>query len=143
MANRNRKLKAVGLFTVGFLCGAILAGGLVAWLYFQMFKQLYYDGILSNANTAHMIRAGVQDELLKNIEDNIQGCVISADSMWSAFWYVQRYYQKFNLDVPDNIQPILNSLPPRPITSCELRNLQEGDVEPNKVEPITEPRPGR
>lgn len=121
MANRKRLLKAVGLLTAGFLCGAVLAGGLVALLYFQMFKQQYYDGILSNANTAHMIRADHQDELLKNIEDNIQQCIVSADSMWgndedrlNAFWYVQRYYEKYKLPVPDNIKSILGELPPEP-----------------------------
>lgn len=121
MANRKRRLKALGLFTVVFLSGTVLGGGLVGWRYFQMFKQQYYTGILSNANTAYMIRADFQEELLKNIEGNIQQCVISADSLWgndenrlNAFWYVQRYYEKYKLPVPDNIKSILSELPPDP-----------------------------
>ena len=121
MANRKRRLKAVGLFTVVFLSGTVLGGGLVAWRFFQLFKQQYYDGILSNANTAYMIRAEVQEKLLKNIESNIQQSVISADSLWgnddarlNAFWYVQRYYEKYKLPAPDNIKSILAELPPDP-----------------------------
>jgi len=121
MISRKRRLKAVGLLTAGFLSGAIIAGGLVAWQYFQMFKEQSYMGILGNANTAYMIRAGLQEELLKNIDNRIQQCILSADSMWgkdekrlNAFWYVQRYYKKYNLPVPDNVKSILSELPPDP-----------------------------
>jgi peroxiredoxin len=121
MANRKRRLKALGFFTVVFLSGTVLGGGFVAWLYFQMFKQQYYTQILSIANTAYMIRADLQDELLNNIEGNIQQCIVCADSMWgndedrlNAFWYVQRYYEKYKLPVPDNIKSILGKLPPDP-----------------------------
>ena len=121
MANRKRRLKTVGLITISFLSGAILASGLVAWRYSQMFKQQYYAGILSNANTAYMIRADLQEELLKNIERNIQQCILSADSMWgndenrlNSFWYVQRYYENYKIPVPDNIKSILSKLPPDP-----------------------------
>lgn len=121
MANRKRRLKALGLFTVVFLSGTVLGGGLVAWRYLQMFKQQYYTEILSIANTAYMIRADLQEELLKNIESNIQQCVVSADSLWGndearlgAFRYVQRYYERYKLPVPDDIKSILAKLPPDP-----------------------------
>ncbi|MBC8471639.1 MAG: hypothetical protein H8D56_19425 [Planctomycetes bacterium] len=132
MANRKGIFKAVGLFTAGFVFGAIILGGLVAWGYSRMFRDQYYNGILSNANTAYMIRSDRQEQLLKNIETNIRQCVVSADSLWKndedrlpAFWYVQRYYQSFDLSVPEDIKDILDSLPPRPLTSYEKSQLQE------------------
>ena len=140
MANRKGKLKAVGLIAVGFLMGSILVGGLVAWRYFQMFKQQYYTGILSNAHTAYMIRANLEEELLKNIEGNIQQCVVSADSLWGndenrlgAFWYVQRYYEKYKLTVPDNIKSILVKLPPDPYQEKFAAStlISIGDKAPN------------
>ena len=140
MANRKGKLKAVGLLAVGFLTGAILVGGLVAWRYFQMFKEQYYTGILSNANTALMIRAAQEEELLRNLETNIRQCVAAADSLWgndedrlSAFWLVQRYYERFDLSVPKDIKPILDRLPPRPLTSCE-RHQQQEEAEQQQAE---------
>ncbi len=132
MANRKGILKAVGLFTAGFVSGAIILGGLVAWRYSQMFRDLYFTGILSNTNTAYMIRADRQEQLLKNIETNIRQCVVSADALWKtdegrlpAFWYVQRYYQSFDLSVPEDIKDILDNLPPRPLTTYEKSQIQE------------------
>jgi hypothetical protein len=132
MAGRKGILKAVGLFTVGFVSGAIIFGGLVVWNSSKMFKEQYYTGILSNANTAYMIRADRQEQLLKNIETNLRQCVISVDKLWSAddnrlpaLWYVQRYYQSFDLSVPEDIRAILDSLPPRPLTTYEKSKIQE------------------
>ena len=99
-------MKAAGLFIIGFLSGAIIAGGLVAWQYSQMFRQKYYMEILNNAYTANMVRAGLQEDMLKNMDNNIQQFVICANSLWgkdekrlNAFWYVQRYYEKYNFPV--------------------------------------------
>lgn len=132
MANLKGKLKTFVLLALGFLAGAVLVGGLVVWRYSVMFKELYYMGILSNANTAFMIRAERQEQLLKTIETNIRQCLVSADSLWGtdegrlpAFWYVQRYYQRFDLSVPEDIRAILDNLPPPPLTSRERKQLQE------------------
>ncbi|MHC4534083.1 MAG: hypothetical protein ACYS6K_09030 [Planctomycetota bacterium] len=132
MANRKGILKAIGLFTAGFVSGAIIFGGLIAWGYSRTFKEQYYTGILSNANTAYMIRADRQEQLLKNIETNIHQCVVSVDKLWGtdenrlpALWYVQRYYRSFDLSVPDEIRTILDNLPPRPLTSYEKSKFQE------------------
>jgi peroxiredoxin len=140
MANPKGKLRTVGLIALGFLMGSILGGGLIAWRYYQMFKQQYYTEILSIANTAYMIREDLQDELLKNIEGNIQQCIVSADSMWgndedrlNAFWYVQRYYERYKLVVPDNIKSILGELPPDPRKEefAASTRISIGDKAPN------------
>ncbi len=125
-------LKAFVLVLCGFVIGAILAGGLVAWRYSKMFKDQYYSGILSNTNTAYMIRANREDDLLKNVELNIRQCVQSADSLWpdekarlGAFWYLQGYYNTFDLSVPNEIKPILDKLPPQPPRSCRVKRLEK------------------
>ena len=142
MASRKGKLKAAGLIILGFIAGAILAGGFIAWRYFQVFKHQYYGGILSNANTVYMIRAGREKDLLKNSEASIQQCVVAANALWgndenrlSAFWLVQRYYEKFDLPIPEDIRPILDRLPPRPLTSCEQRSLDQGSEEQDAEQP--------
>ena len=132
MSTRKGKLKAVGLILIGFIMGALIAGIFLVWHFAHFFRQQYYTGILSITNTAYMVRANREEELLKIVEANIRQCVVAADSMCGdneerldAFWLVQRYYEKFDLPIPDDIEPILNRLPPRPLTSCELRHLDE------------------
>lgn len=140
MANPKGRLRAVGLIALGFLTGSILVGGLVAWRYHKIFKQQYYAEILSIANTAYMIRDNLQDELLKNIEGNIQQYILSVDYMWGndeerldAFWYVQRYYERYKLVVPDNIGSILGKLPPDPRQKkfAASTRISVGDRAPN------------
>lgn len=132
MAGRKGIFKGVGLFAAGFVLGAIIFGGLIAWGYSRMFRDLYYIGILNNTDTAFMIRADHQEQLLKNIETNLRQCVVSVDKLWgtdekrlTALWYVQKYYQKFDLSVPEDIRSIFDSLPPRPLTSCEKSKIKE------------------
>jgi hypothetical protein len=147
MADRKGILRAVGLFTAGLVSGAVIFGGLVAWRYSLMFRELYFTGILTNTNIAFMIRADRQEQLLENMETNIRQCVVSADSLWKtdegrlpSFWYVQRYYQAFDLSVPEDIRGILDSLPPRPLTSYEKSQLQE-EVEQLQAEQNTSAHP--
>jgi peroxiredoxin len=140
MAGRKQRLKAAGFFLAGFVSGAVLAGGLVAWRYFQMFKSQHYNGILSNTHSAYMIRAEQEEELLQNLEANMQQSVVSAESLWGtdedrlpAFWFVQRYYQKFQIDVPDDIRRILAELPvdPRQQRHAASTLISVGDKAPD------------
>jgi hypothetical protein len=135
------KLKVIAIFGIGFLAGAILIGGLAVRRYSVMFRNLYYSQILEVTNTAYMIRAGREEELVKNAEAGIRQGVAVAYSLWGdnkarlgSFWYAQRYYHQFGIDVPADIQPILNNLPSRPLTSCEKRKIQEEKTEPNDAE---------
>ncbi|MHC4706017.1 MAG: hypothetical protein ACYS8I_02880 [Planctomycetota bacterium] len=130
--NPGRKIRSCVFLVVAFVAGALVAGGLVAWRYLEMFKHQYYSGILSNANTVHMVRAGHQQELIKTVEANLRQCVLSADALYGddegrlgAFWHLQWYYEKFELPVPDDIKPILDRLPPRPPRVCRPRGVQD------------------
>jgi hypothetical protein len=145
MTNPKGKLKAIGIFVLGFLTGAILFGALLVWNYTVMFQNMYYVQILDSINTASMIRSGREDELVKRIEANIPQCAPVADSFrkdarLDSLWCVQRYYEEFKLDVPAEIRPILNKLPPRPLTSCELEKLRKQNSEPNEPEPNNPPQ---
>ena len=146
MANRKGLFKTLGLVLSGFVIGAILVGGVLAYQYSKTFKNQYYSGILSIANTAYSIRAHRQDDLLKTIEANIRQCVLSADSLWGndedrldTFWFVQRYYEKFDLSVPEDIKLVLDRLPPQPPRSCQVKppedesEKQAGPVAPGDL----------
>ena len=134
------KGKSIALLSLGFVLGGIIFGGLIAWRYSMMFRDQYFIQIAGLTNTAYMIRAGRKDDLVQNAEASIQQCVEAADSLWgdnegrlSSFWYTQRYYQTFGLDIPTALQPIFAALPPRPLTSCEIIEVADNN-EPGNTE---------
>ena len=128
MANGKVVLKSLGLVLGGFVIGAILIGGPVARTSAEVFKSQHYIKMLCLTNTASMIRGGREHALLKNIESTLRQSILSADLLWGddedrldAFWFVQRYYEKFGLPVPEDIQPILDRLPPQPPRYCPVK----------------------
>ena len=137
MAGTKKIFKSIALFLVGFIAGNVLIGGFLVWNYSRFFRQNYYMGIANGANVVTMIRANRQEKLIKITEESMVQCVAAADKLWGnhpdrlwALWAVQHYYEKFNLPIPETIKPILDKLPKRPLTSCELKQI----TEPNKIE---------
>ena len=142
MAGKKGALKVIGLISLGFLAGAIVVGGLLLWYNAVMFANFYYTEMLDATNTAFMIRAGHEKEIIENVESSLRQSVPFADRIrprnnkerLAALWYVQRYYERFDINVPAEIQPILKNLPPRPLTSCEIKKLRDANTEPNNIE---------
>jgi hypothetical protein len=147
-----RTLKATGLMLVGFIVGAIATGSVFALRSARSFKHEYYAGILRNAHDAYMIRAERESELLEAIDASLRQCIATASALYGkdpqrleAFWLAQRYYKTFSLPVPPEISPILESMPPRPLTSCELKELgqtrNKATAEPSAAPLPRDPQP--
>ena len=49
------------------------------------------------------------------------------NSRYNPLWQVQRYYEISEDEIPSEIKPILESLPKRPLTGCELKRLKEAE----------------
>lgn len=49
-------------------------------------------------------------------------------SRYAPLWQVQKYYEISGDEVPSEIKPILDSMPPRPLTSCELKRLEDAET---------------
>jgi hypothetical protein len=137
MAGTKKIFKSIVLFLAGFIAGSVLVRGFLVWNYSRLFVHSYYTSIANSAYVVTMIRANRQEELIKNTEESmVRGVEMTdkhfrnyPDRLW-AFWWVQSYYEKFKLPVPETIKPILDKLPKRPLTSCELKQIRE----PNKIE---------
>lgn len=89
---------------------------------------MYLMGVMDQANVAMHIREGKEAALLKNIEPSLPGYVMAIDhnlkshkASTAALWMVKAYYERNNLDIPAEIRGILDSLPPKPPTACEIR----------------------
>ncbi len=125
-------LKPALLILAGCLLGSLFTGALLVVHYGTFFQEQYYLGILDNTNVAYLIRAGRQEELLRNIDANLTECVLAADKLYGSdqkrlptFWFIQRYYQTYDIPIPEQIAPILQSLPARPLSSCKLKELPQ------------------
>jgi hypothetical protein len=67
-------------------------------------------------------------ELLTNIEAALPSYVLAVDDGFrgsatstSALWMVKAYYEQNQIAIPSDIKGILDSLPAKPPTSCQIR----------------------
>lgn len=89
--------------------------------------------MLDQVNVLSHLKGGKSDELMKTIEERlpqwavaIPGSIQNPQRVNKVLWEVQRYYEKYGDDVPETLQPLLESLPPRPPTSCEIDRQEHG-----------------
>lgn len=67
-------------------------------------------------------------ELLTNIEAALPSYVLAVDQGFredagatNALWMVKAYYERNRIVIPPAIKGILDSLPPKPPTACQIR----------------------
>lgn len=117
---------------LSILAGAVL-GAVAMWFVVRqrtvnVFAKQYLVGVMDQANVALHIRAGKQMMLLTNIEAALPGYVRVVDQGFKeqpgttgALWMVRAYYERNGIEIPGEIKGILDSLPARPPTACQIR----------------------
>ncbi len=142
------KLKSLGLLGFGFVIGAVIVGGPVWWRSSVMFRDQYFSQLLEVTSNASMVRAGHANELVKNAEASIRQCVPAANSLWGdhearvpSFRYAQRYYERFNLEVPAELKPIFAALPPAPARASQNNSIADTVSGQNEAEHEDSNRP--
>ncbi len=135
------KLKSLGLLGLGFVIGAVIVGGLLLWRSSVMFRDQYYSQLLEVTSNAAMIRAGHANEMVKNAEASIRQCIPTANSLWGdhearlpSFRYAQRYYERFDLEVPAELKPIFAVLPPAPPRAGQISSVVDTVSGQNETE---------
>jgi hypothetical protein len=83
---------------------------------------------MDQANVALHIRAGKQMTLLTNIEAALPSYVLAVDEGFrghdgstNALWMVKAYYDRNEIAIPPEIKGIMDALPDKPPTSCQVR----------------------
>ena len=83
---------------------------------------------MDQANVALHVRAGKQIELVTAIETRFPEYVLEVDKDFrsnagstNALWMVKAYYERNEIVIPSEIKGILDSLPPKPPTACQIR----------------------
>jgi hypothetical protein len=122
------KFKLILSVLAGFVLGVLAMWFVVEQTTVKVFENQYLVGVMDQANVALHIREGKQLALLTNIEASLPSYVLAVDAGFKghedstdALWMVKAYYQRSNLEIPSEIRTIMDSLPPEPPTSCQMR----------------------
>lgn len=122
------KTKILLSVLVGFVLGVAAMWFVVQQTTMKVFANQYIIGVMDQANVALHIRAGKQMQLLTNINASLPGYVLAVDEGFrghagstNALWMVKAYYERSEIVIPPEIRGILDSLPPKPPTACQIR----------------------
>lgn len=116
--------KSLLLLAGGIIIGMSMAGlGSYFWGRHQSsdsWKSVEAVHLLEQAHWANYIRTGHLDEYYQKVEASFLASVprvhaygMNTEFGKSALWAVQEYYRDNNLSVPQQLKPILDSLPAR------------------------------
>ena len=120
-------LKVLPWVVVGCVIGFIL-GSINSYRAISNFSSIT---LMEMAVDVHQLQQGQSDSVLKRKRDALPVLVQQLDSFhrrslsegqWnSTLWAVSRCYANQESGPPAGIRPLLDALPPRPLTSCEIR----------------------
>jgi hypothetical protein len=121
--------------TVSFIVGLLLGLGIMCVLMGINARRImaHYASVQLGemAMNARQLRSGQVEAILKRYDESLPTTVMLFEKEHAKFlddnqrigtlWAVQRYYSDNpSLSIPEDTKAILDSLPPRPLTKCEL-----------------------
>ena len=135
----NRKVKFGIWFFVVFLVGFI-AGVVLISLQFHRAALAPFNNmtLCEIAIDARQLSQGKAEDVLKRKVSALPPLtktyynyyykfMLADDSRYASLWQVQKYYEVSGDAIPAEIKPILDSLPKKPLTSCELKRIKDGN----------------
>ena len=121
------KIKLFFSVLAGFVLGVVAMWFVLKQTTVKVFENQYLVSVMDQANVALHIRAGKQMTLLTNIEAALPSCVLAVDEGFrgragstNALWMVKAYYNRNEIAIPPEIKSILDALPDKPPTSCQI-----------------------
>lgn len=141
-------VKTILILAVGFVAGAAAAGFMSYQGGMRLLAHFYMTGLIEQATDIHQLQGGRAEAVLErkrralpgNTEEFVTryGGLVSKQAYKETLWSVSRVYESPDVEAPDSIKPILDALPPRPLTSCERRAKKEAETEDPPEEPAEE-----
>ena len=125
----------VAVFIAGGTTGAILMSiqfhrVLVSPFYSTALAEMAIDAMqLSQGKAEHVLKRKVMaiPPVTQSYYSHYYKFMPKDNSRYASLWQVQRYYEVSGDNIPANIKPILDSLPERQMTSCELRRIKDSN----------------
>ena len=122
------KLKLFLSVLAGFVLGIVAMWFVVQQTTVKVFENQYLMSVMDQANVALHIRGGKQMTLLTNIEASLPSYALVVDQEFrghanstNALWMVKAYYERNAIGIPPEIKGIMDSLPSKPPTFCQIR----------------------
>lgn len=123
------------IFIAGGLCGVVFTSIL---FHRNALSPLYNNALIDIAVDAQQLSQGKAEDVLKRKVMSIPSTTQSYyghfykympndNSRYAGLWQVQKYYQISGEPIPAQIKPILESLPKRPLTSCEIKRIKDAN----------------
>ncbi len=118
---------SLACLVVGVAVGATSTYLMLTRHYNRFLESQHAIMALDQVNVLSHLKGGKGDELMKTIEERLPqwaaAIPVSIQDPQRAnevLWQVQRYYEKYGVEIPEALRPVLDALPPRPPTSCEI-----------------------
>ena len=134
-----KKVKFLIIFAVVFIAGGISGVILTSIQFHRVIVSPFYSTALleivvdaeqlSQGKTEHVLKRKVMaiPSLTQAYYSHYYKFMPNDNSRYACLWRVQRYYEISGDDIPANIKPILDSLPERPLKSCELERIKDSN----------------
>ena len=138
--NQAKILKVLLLVILGLIIGFIL-GSLNSYRAIVFFTS---NALLEMAVDVHQLQQGKCESVLERKRSALPGLVqyfesdrkfVSQEQWNGTMWAVLRCYEGQEGGPPASIKHILNALPPRPLTSCEIRRRADKEQNNSTEEP--------
>ena len=134
-----RKIKSTIVFVVVFIAGCLTGVVLTSIQFHRILVAPFYNNeLLEIAVDAQQLSQGKAEEVLKRkvmampsltqaYYNHFYKFMPHDNSRYASLWQVKRYYEISGYDIPAEIKSILESLPERPLTSCEIKRIRDGN----------------
>ena len=140
-----RMLKILSFVVVGCIIGFVL-GSLNSFRVIAFFAD---NALLGIAIDAHQLQHGHSDSVLERKMRALPVLVQQHESSYrnflsekqwnSTLWTVSRCYEDQESGPPASIKHILDALPPRPLTSCEIKRRASEEKKTQENDSTAEP----
>ncbi|NLV43495.1 MAG: hypothetical protein GXY07_03220 [Candidatus Hydrogenedentes bacterium] len=119
---------SLACLVVGVAAGATSTYLMLTRHYNHFLESQHAIMAVDQVNVLSHLKSGKGEELMITLEEKLPEWAASIPSIIrnpqranEVLWQVQRYYEKYGVEIPEALRPVLDALPPRPPTSCELK----------------------
>lgn len=118
---------SLACLVVGGIIGASAMYLVLSRPYNDMLESRHAIMALDQVNVLSHLKSGKGEELMITLEEKLPEWAASIPSIIrnpqranEVLWQVQRYYEKYGIEIPEVLRPVLDALPLRPPTFCEI-----------------------